>query len=123
MAHAHAVVGLPKHGRGSFSELQGLALDGRARNLIARQGTIDDKTHTGSLFWLVGRTSKKADANLVLDPVIMEQSISVTLPNNKKRKHTVSWSSSELPTIPLLVNKRSIEKHTQLLTYVAEDKK
>ena len=50
MASAHAVLDLPKHGRGSHPESQVLALDGRGRNLMAPKGICDTDEHTGSFF-------------------------------------------------------------------------
>ena len=123
MAAAHAVVGVPKHGRGAHPENQSLALYGRARTLVAMKGSIDDEDHHGSLYWLVGRTSRAAECNLILEQVSWEQKITMTLPNSKRRKQTSERSSSELPDIPILVNKKAISKHTKLLVFQAEKKK
>ena len=38
MASGHAVVDIPKHGRGAHPDGQSMALDGRTRNLIAKKG-------------------------------------------------------------------------------------
>ena len=50
MASAHAVLDLPKNGRGSHPENQVLALDGRGRNLMAPKGLCDTDEHAGSFF-------------------------------------------------------------------------
>ena len=124
MASGHAVVSLPKHGRGAHPENLTLALDGRSRNLMAAKGALDPEEHRGSLYWLVTRTSKLQDVNLEIDNVSWEQEIKVSLPGPKRRKtETLTWTSSELPTFPLLVNKKAIKKHTQLCVFLAEKKK
>jgi hypothetical protein len=121
MTNCHAVVGIPKHGRGKHPEDLNLALDGRSRTSIAKKGSIDDHEHIGSLYWLVHRTSNPSDANMVFENIAWEQKISMTLPGNKKRKVSTDWGSSELPTIPLLVNKKIIAKHCQLLMFEKKD--
>ena len=70
MTTAHAVVGIPKHGRGAHLESLSLAFDGRGRTCIAHQGALDSQEHLGSLFWLVSRTSTASQANLVPDNVV-----------------------------------------------------
>ena len=52
MASAHAVVTIPKHGRGAHPGNISLALDGRTRNLIAMSGSLDQDEHHGFLFWV-----------------------------------------------------------------------
>ena len=48
----------------------------------------------------------------------------MTLPAAKKRKtHVSEWDSSELPSLPVLVNKKAITKHTRLMVFLAEKKK
>ena len=122
MAIANAAVGLPKHGRGSHPEHQALALDGRSRSRIAVKDTIDGLEHRGNLFWIVGRTSKAKEANMVLESSSFEQKVTIVLPDNKKRKLTSEWGSSEMPTIPILMNKKAIEAHTRLMCFVPEKK-
>ena len=41
VATAHAVVTIPRHGRGAHPTNGSLALDGRSRSLIARSGVVD----------------------------------------------------------------------------------
>ena len=50
MATAHAVVTIPKHGRGAHPTQGSLALDGRSRSMLARSGAADKDEHHGSLF-------------------------------------------------------------------------
>ena len=59
MASAHAVVTIPKHGRGAHPENVSLAMDGRSRNLIAKGGSLDKDDHAGSLCWVVTRTLER----------------------------------------------------------------
>ena len=125
-AAAHANITLPKVGRGAQPEGHSLALDGRCRGMIAQKGTLSDEEHTGSLFWVISRVPEKKDANLTLENLSWSQEIKVTLPGPaaKKRKvENVSWDAAELPSIPTLVNLRSIKKHTMLKVHLAERKK
>ena len=124
MASAHAVVGLPKHGRGAHTENLCLALDGRGKTQMAEKGSIDTEQHLGSLFWVVQRTSTVSEANLTLENVTFEQQIKLTLPAPKERKvSTVLWDTSEMPSIAILLNKKGIKKHTKLLVFQAEKKR
>ena len=72
MNSQHALVSLPKHGPGAHPDNQCLALDGRGKGLIAPAGALDADDHTGSLFWVVQRTSKASDANLTLQDVTFQ---------------------------------------------------
>ena len=124
MASAHAVLHLPKHGRGSHPENQAMALDGRGRNLMAPKGLCDTDEHAGSFFWMVTRTSKVSEANMILENATFEQTLKVTLPAPKRRKTTnLIWEREEMPSVPILVNKAKIEKDKQLLTFLAEKRK
>ena len=124
MLSAHAVVNLPKTGRGAPPERNGLALDGRCRNVIANKGSTDPEEHTGSLYWAVTRTTDVKVANLDIEHITWQQEIKVNLPGGKKRKaQPIEWSSSELPSFPALVNKKAIPKHTKLCVFQAEKKK
>ena len=120
----HAIVGLPKHGKGAHPEHQTIALDGRGRTMMAASGSIDGEEHTGSLFWMVSRTSKASQANMAMETLSFEQSIKVSLPGPKRRKTlSVQWDSSDMPTLPILVNKKALPKHIMLLVFQAEKKK
>ena len=123
MASAHAIVGLPKHGRGAHPENQALALDGRGRTSMAKKEVIDSEEHQGSFFWLVGRTSEASQANLVFENISFELEVKMNLPAPKrKRVSSSSWEASELPQIPILLNKKAIkepQEHTKLLVLQA----
>ena len=121
MVNANAVVGIPKHGPGAHPEGHNLALDGRSRNIIASKGAIDAAEHTGSLFWLITRASKPSDANLTLEAVAWEHKVTLHMPL-KKRKLSTEWESKDLPTIPILVNKKTIKAHERLVVFIAEKK-
>ena len=124
MASAHAVVTLPKNGRGAHPANGTLALDGRMRNAMAPAGTLDQDLHTGSLFWMVTRSSEPKQCNLDLDQVTWEQKVKVSVPAYKKRKtESVEWDSAELPAFPVLVNKKKIMKQTRLCMFLADKKK
>ena len=56
MATAHAVVGIPKNGRGAHPENMSLALDGRGKTCVAQKGVLGSQDHLGSLFLLVSNT-------------------------------------------------------------------
>ena len=124
MASAHVAVGLPKAGRGAHPENGSLALDGRGKVLLAPAGATDSESHLGSLFWSVRRSTRASKANIVFDSVTLETTIKMSLPAPKKRKvATASWTTSEMPTIPVLVNKAKILKHVQLVVFQPEKKK
>ena len=73
---------------------------------------------------MVTRTSKVSEANMILENATFEQTLKVTLPAAKKRKTTnLTWESTEMPSVPILVNKTKIKKDMQLLTFLAEKKK
>ena len=125
---ANAGVTLPMNGRGAHPDNSSLALDGRLRNLMAKEGALDDKEHEGSLYWLITRTSDPASCNLHTETMTFHQKTEVTLsgPACKKRKMgPVEWAVSDMPSIPCLTNKKPIGKHTQLLMFLppsAKDK-
>ena len=114
-ACAHAPVGIPRVGKGSHPEGASLALDGRLRNLIAHAGSIDANQHTGTLFWLVGRTQDASEANVHLESITYGHHIEVHLPLKKRKVSKVDWHPADLPTIPVIINKKPLAEHTQLL--------
>ena len=123
MASLHALVGLPKSGPGAHPDNQVLALDGRGKNKMAHKGELDEEEHHGSLFWVVGRTSKAVNANLVLEVIPFEAQIQMSLPAPKRRKtETCAWDSSMMPTVPILLNKTKINQNIQLLVFQPEKK-
>ena len=125
MWNYHAVVTVPKQGRGAHPENMTLALDGRGKGMMAHDGTIGASEHKGSLFWMVTRTTDPDEANLEFDTVTWEQKIQVHLPGpaTKKRKlDPVEWAQQELPQFPILVNKQPLEKNTKLAVFIAPKK-
>ena len=110
---ARAPICIPKHGPGRHPEKKDLAFDGRSRTQMSKIGSVDAEGHKGNLFWLVGRTSDKKEANMEFDQVAFDLTLNFALPN-KKRKLTASCGSSDLPAIPVLTNRNSIKAHTRL---------
>ena len=118
--NANVLVGLPKHGRGAHPDQGQVALDGRGQLQVAKAGTLDDKEHLGALFWLVGKTDKRKEANMDLVPIHYKATLEYQLPWVKKRKtgeNSWTWEPTELPSIPILVNKARIPKETRLLAF------
>ena len=90
---------------------------------MAEKGSLDSDEHQGSFYWMVSRTSNSSEANMSQENVTFEQQIKVSLPAPKKRKvQSVHWDTSELPILPILVNKKAIKEHTKLLVFHAEKK-
>ena len=124
MVVAHVVVCIPKNGRGAHLENLSLALDGRGRTCIAQKGVLDSQEHLGSFFWLVSRTSTASQANLFLEHAILEQLVKVSPLGPKKRKVvSVPSESSAIIAIPVLVNKKTLKKHTQLFVFQKDNQK
>ena len=73
---------------------------------------------------MVARTSKVSEANMSLENVTFEKTIKVILPAAKKRKRwSHTWEPSEMPQVPILVNKSKIEKDMKLLMFLPGKKK
>ena len=115
---AHALVGVPQHGPGAHPEGGSIALDGRTRTSIAQAGLLDPVEHTGSLFWVVHRSSEIDEANMVIDQVLWEHKVTLSMPF-KKAKLTVQWPQQDLPTIPVLLNPKAIKARQRLVVYQA----
>ena len=122
MALANVQVGIPKYGSGAHPEGGNLSLDGRGSTVLAEPGRVDSQEHLGNLFWLVQRTSDKAKVNLTLESVAMQQQVTLNFPVLKKKKQMVEWDPADLPSVPVLLNRRAIKAHTRLAVYL-EDKK
>ena len=121
----HAVVSVPRHGPGAHPEgpSKMLALDGRSRTLVGKEGSVHGHEKSGGLFWLVGRTSDRKLANLEFESIHFKMNMEfIGVPAAKKQKvdNKPSWKSEDLPAIPILTNKVRIEKHTKLLAYQKE---
>ena len=113
---AHVQVGLPKCGWGA-SKLEGVALDGRSRNSIQAKDSLGDGIEkTGSLFWMVQRTTEKTEANLFQEPLTIKGNFAVG-GGSKKLKLTLEWDSANMPTIPILSNKKVLKEHVQLVAF------
>ena len=124
MAAADCQVTLPKVGPGAHPEKLRLAFDGRGRTSMAEVGMKDSNQHLGSLFWLVGRTSKASEANLALENSTFEAQVVVPLPVGPKRRKVspaAQWASHGMPSVPVLVSKKAIKAQAQLLMYLPED--
>ena len=81
--------------------------------MIARIGVVDKEEHHGSLFWVISRTCETKEVNLDLENITWSKTIKVNLPGPKRRKTEVlEWEPSELPSFPILVNKKAIQKRT-----------
>ena len=94
--------------------------------MMASKGSVASEEHKGCLYWIVTRTSNPKEANLDLENCTWEQEIKVHLPVPaiKKRKiDPVSWNSHELPSFPVMVNKKAIKKHTKLCVFLSEKAK
>ena len=125
MANLHAVVTLPKHGRGSHPSNQSLALDGRNRHLLAAEGSLDEEEHRGSLFWVVTRTPDLKKANLDFENLTWEQTNKVGQPTEAGKKRKIlqaDWTCGELPAFPTILNKKAIPKNTQLFVFLRDNK-
>ena len=126
MANLHAVVTLPKHGRGSHPSNQSLALDGRNRHLLAAEGSLDGEEHRGSLFWVVTRTPDLKKANLDFENLTWEQTSKVGQPTEGSKKRKIlqtDWTCGELPAFPTILNKKAVPKNTQLFVYLRDKAK
>ena len=125
--HANAVVTLPRHGRGAHPDGGSLALDGRCRNLLASEGSLDEHSHTGSLFWLVTRSCNPKEASMEQEVANFEATIKCSFyspPALKKRKTSpVEWAPQEMPAIPFLFNRKAIAAKTKLAMFQPLKKK
>ena len=115
-------LGLPAAGPGAAPEGVSLALDGRFRSSLASKDLLDGPEQTGSLFWLVQRTNDRDKANLVLENVTFSSSVSLEGPW-KKARHTSHWESKDLPSIPVLIDKKIVKAHERLATFMEIIKK
>ena len=97
-----------------------MALDGRTRTCIASKGLIGGAAHTGSLFWLVHRTSDSTEAKLTLENTSFYMCCTVHL--NKKQTHSWDWESEDLPNIPIRMNRNTIKQHQRLAMFLESKK-
>ena len=81
--------------------------------MLASKNMVDLEEHRGSLYWVVTRTSVAKDANLDVDMITWTQKIEMSLPAPKRRKtESCVWNCSELPSFPVLVNRKALKTHT-----------
>ena len=113
---SNCLVGIPAHGPGTHPDGGHLALDGRFRSQLASQDLVDGPEHTGSLFWLVHRSTDESKANMVIEPVTWEHRVTLTMPF-KKQKRSVDWDSKDLLTVPGLLNRKAIHAHERLVVH------
>ena len=59
---------------------------------------------------------------MVLESVTWQHTITMNMPL-KKRKHSVEWESKDLPSVPVLINKKAIKAHQRLVVFLAPPKK
>ena len=112
--HHNCGIGLPRHGPGAPPDNLQLALDGRGRTSLASENLVDSSEHTGALFWLVQRVPRQEPANMSLDIVGWSHSVALFPPLPKKPKHEMNWDAADLPTVPIMINKKAIKAHTRL---------
>ena len=62
--------------------------------------------------------------SLELGNITWSQNIKMNLPAPKTHKtEVIEWEPSELPSFPILLNKKAIEKHTKLCVYLPKQTK
>ena len=66
-----------------------------------------------------------AQVNMTFENCTFEHQVKVNLLVPKKRKvlSSTQWEEPEMPSIPVLVNKKTIKEHTKLCVFQAEKKK
>ena len=57
-----------------------------------------------------------------LDLVSWTQTVTLFPPLPKKPKHEVHWEATDLPTVPVMVNKKAIKAHTRLVVHQEQQK-
>ena len=113
----HCQITVPVSGDGSSPDGKFLSIDGRGRSSIACKDLLDPSEHTGSLFWLVDRSTDKSLANMVLQQISWEHTVTLHLPT-KKTKHTVEKESKDLPGLSVLVNRKAVKAHERLVVFL-----
>ena len=92
-----------------------MALDGRNRGHLFH-GDQHSKAESGTLFWVIKRTTNREEANLVLEHVSLKVDFNVALPQpaGRSRAHKVNVGDG-WPMVPILTNKKSVPAHTMLV--------
>ena len=78
---------------------------------------MDAHKHLGLLFFVVERSQVPDEANMSLEVVPWEYSVDVEMPFKKRKKQSVQWNTQDLPSISILVNKKTIKEHTRLVVH------
>ena len=60
---------------------------------------------------------------MALETVSFSHTVDLQLPLKKNKKAKVSWDSKDLPTIPILLNPKTIKPHTRLMVFQEVAKK
>ena len=118
---ASSLVGLPTHGAGKHPCGSSIALDGRGRASMHPAGVCGETVEKrGSLFWCIQRTHEKDEGNLVEESCTFGSSVEVNVMGSKQ---TIKWNPTDMPTIPVLTNRKAIKKHTLLKVFLAPQSK
>ena len=88
-----------------------LALDGRLHHRPPATATPGED-RIFSLFWAIGRTTQKKEANLALEWIDVDVKVSTTLPNKRSYK---AEDDKSVVQVPILVNPDKIAAHTLLV--------
>ena len=119
---ANASLGVPRSGPGAHPDNQALALDGRGLIQMAKKDSCSASEHRGSLYWCVSRSDSNDLANMTLESVSFDYNVNLTMPL-KKKKISYEWLSKDLPSLPVMVNKKTIKAQTKLVLFLAPQKK
>ena len=115
-------VNLPLHGPGAHPAQGFLPLEGRSHGAIAAKDLVEPRELQGSLYWLVLRSSDKDKVNMEYGS--FSWVVQTTLKFHWEKKglfHDVH--GEDLPKVPLLVNKRTIEAHQRLACFYEKPKR
>ena len=58
---------------------------------------------------------------MVLEAASFEARVTLKLPS-KKKKEALEWEAPEMPTIPVLLNKKALKEHVRLVVHLPERK-
>ena len=72
------------------------------------------------MFWLVHRTSDSTEANMALEQTPFEMNCTIHL--IKKQNHHWGGDSEDLPKIPILMSRKTVNQHQRLAMFL-ENKK
>ena len=93
-----------------------VSLDGRFHGSIASKDLVDCSEHSGSLYWLVKRSSDKENANMDFETFTWEGHVQLRLPWKKAGDH-IEFRPENLSSVPLLMNKKAIQAHERLVVF------